>query len=81
MAIASNAFLRPDQIQTYFSVVNDAAALWLYMRDGLHLSGKVAGVVADGLTQELWQHTLFKLVGQWYWQSKLKVDKMIAVPI
>ena len=40
------------------------------MRDGLHLSGKEAGVFADGLKQAVYsmqwigQRTLFKLVGQ-----------------
>ena len=41
----------------------------MHMRDGLHLSGKEAGVFAYGLKQavEQWigQRTIVKLVGQW----------------
>ena len=53
------------------------------MRDGLHLGGKGSGVFADGLKQAVDSGlgNVFKLVGQGDWQSKLKVDKRIAVPI
>ena len=57
----------------------------MYMRDGLHLSGKGAGYfyrrLETGSKQWIGKRTLFKLVGQGDWQSKLKLDKRIAVPI
>ena len=39
----------------------------MYVRDGLHLSGKGAAVFAEGLSGAVasgWEGTIFKLVGQ-----------------
>ena len=56
----------------------------MYMRDGLHLSGKGAGVFADGLKQAvdsvLGNVSYLNKLGRGDWQTKLQVDKIIAVP-
>ena len=55
------------------------------MMDRLHLSGKGAGIFADGMKRAvdsgLGNVRYLNWLGRGDWQSKLNVDKMIAVPV